>query len=933
MDLLERGGQLAAITHALTAAAAGDGSLLVVRGSAGTGKSALLDAAAELAGSQGFGVLTACGGELETGFAFGAARQLFERRLTESDRGTLLTGAAGLAARLLTEAPSDTEDTSFALLHGLYWLTANLAAETPVVLVVDDAHWVDRPTLHWLHYLGRRLSGVPVLVLLAARTGEPNSHNNFVDRLAALPGARMLGVDVLSAAATERLVRDGLPAATAATVRVCWTVTGGNPLYVKEIVRELAERQAAPDEIGEVGLDGISRLVLPRLARVGPGALELARAVAVLGGRATLRAASGLAGCSLADAVVVADALAAAGVFGTADPPAFTHPVVRAAIYADLPAAQRALAHGRAARVQRAAGAPAEEIAAHLMRSGPAGSRDAVEVLLDVGRRLLAGGAPELAEPTLARALVEPPGADQQAAILHLLGIAELRQAKPVGMTRLRDALPLCTGPAQTARLAQDLAYAYFLAADPTAGLELLDGVVDELRARDPDRALALDATGLLFARITPFAGHEALKRVDRLRPLLPRAGERPTAGQRLALATVAASDTHACLIDADRAARLARDALDGGALLAAESGDSGAPAVMGIVLLMADRFAEARAVFDAIVADGRRRASRPAYAIGLCQVAHTCLRTGELLDAESTARASLEAIEQPHPLVVPLQVAVLVDVLLDRGMPAEADAVLDTHGLAGPVASGYNDSFLLCSRGNLRLAQHRVEDALRDFRAAGQVQAECGLINPAAADWRSGAALALARLGRWAQARELAEENVALAMTFAAPRALGMALRARGLADPDLDAALHHLGRAAEVLHRSGARLEHARALADAGALLRRTNNRGAAKSTLLAALDLAERCRATGLVARISEELRLAGARPRRHARSGADALTPAERRVAQLAAEGLTNREIAQALFITIKTVEDHLSRTYTKLGIAGRTGLAAQLSPGR
>jgi len=243
-----------------------------------------------------------------------------------------------------------------------------------------------------------------------------------------------------------------------------------------------------------------------------------------------------------------------------------------------------------------------------------------------------------------------------------------------------------------------------------------------------------------------------------------------------------------------------------------------------------------------------------------------------------------------------------------------------------GSLPGEYHDSFLLCSRGKLRLAQQRVDDALADFQLAGHIQLEYDMPNPAILDWRSNAAIASARSGRLTEARSLADEELALAEAFGAPRALGLALRGRALVEPDAAKTIELLERSADVLSQTQAALDHARALTDLGAALRRTNRRAAAREPLRQALDLSHRRHATRLVNLITDELRAAGARPRRPALSGAEALTHSERRVAQLAVEGLTNREIAQALFITTKTVEDHLSRSYAKLGVTGRHQLA-------
>jgi DNA-binding CsgD family transcriptional regulator len=234
----------------------------------------------------------------------------------------------------------------------------------------------------------------------------------------------------------------------------------------------------------------------------------------------------------------------------------------------------------------------------------------------------------------------------------------------------------------------------------------------------------------------------------------------------------------------------------------------------------------------------------------------------------------------------------------------------------------------LLDVRGRLRLAERRIEDALADFIACGEAAGSIGIQNPAYVAWRSQAALALDALGRQVEAQEHAEEELELSRVWGAPRAIGVSLRNLGLVKGGREG--ERLQReAVDVLAASPARLEHARALVDLGAALRRSNQRSEARKPLREAVEMAHRCGASALVERANEELAATGAHPRTILLSGADALTASERRVAQMAAEDLSNKEIAQALFVTVKTVEQHLGRAYRKLDINSRRQLAAAI----
>jgi len=222
-----------------------------------------------------------------------------------------------------------------------------------------------------------------------------------------------------------------------------------------------------------------------------------------------------------------------------------------------------------------------------------------------------------------------------------------------------------------------------------------------------------------------------------------------------------------------------------------------------------------------------------------------------------------------------------------------------------------------------------RPGQALEDFETAGAIARSLGTENPAYSPWRSNAALALHRLQRVDEALNLAREELELSRRWGAPRAVGVSLRALGLVEGG-EAGEELLREAVSVLGGSPARLEHARTLIDLGAALRRSNSRSEARKFLREGVDLAHQCGAIALVTRGNEELAATGAHPRKIMLSGLESLTASERRVAQMAAEEVSNKEIAQALFVTVKTVEVHLSRVYRKLDIQSRRELAGALS---
>jgi DNA polymerase III delta prime subunit len=346
--LLERESELEALRAALARTREGAGSCLLIEGPPGVGKSQLLTTGRALARDAGFTVFEARGAVLEREFAFGVARQLFEQPLSaapEDERQALLAGAAGLAGRLLGQAGpeivAESGDTAFGALHGLYWLTANFADAGPLVLAVDDAHWADPPSLQFLGYLWRRLEGLPVLLLAAGRAPDPEGEDLWRE-LTSEPSADVLRPHALSESAAALVIRDRLGAEVDEEFSAaCHRATGGNPLFLRELVASLEESATAPTReaagtVTAVGPPAVGRFVLQRLERLGPQATELARSVSVLGGGTDIALAAGAAGLEPDEARSVADTLVKAEVFAPEQDPAFVHPIVQAAIYEDL---------------------------------------------------------------------------------------------------------------------------------------------------------------------------------------------------------------------------------------------------------------------------------------------------------------------------------------------------------------------------------------------------------------------------------------------------------------------------------------------------------------------------------------------------------------------------------------------------------------------
>jgi ATP/maltotriose-dependent transcriptional regulator MalT len=343
-------------------------------------------------------------------------------------------------------------------------------------------------------------------------------------------------------------------------------------------------------------------------------------------------------------------------------------------------------------------------------------------------------------------------------------------------------------------------------------------------------------------------------------------------------------------------------------------------------VLIYGDRLDRARALLDGLIEEAEGRGAVLGAEIATLWRCLAHLRAGRLDAAEADARRVMSGAAAARWRFGDVAARhFLAEVLLERGALEEA-ARLTPAGDAGPDVPprGWTNHVRF---GRARVAHARGETAtaLAELLEVGRLEAAFEARRPTMLPWRSAAALAAAALHDTGQARELAAEEVAIAREIGAPRTLGVALRALGVVAEDRAA----LEEAVAVLAPSGAALEHARAQVDLGAALRRANQRVAARDQLRAGLDGAAACGAHALAERARDELAASGARLRRDRARGVEALTGSELRVARLAAAGSSNPEIAQALFVSRKTVEKHLASAYGKLGIGSRAELATAL----
>lgn len=927
--LLERREELTVLDRAVEAARAGSGRSVVIEGDAGIGKTSLVDAARRLGHDRGVRVLQARGTALERPYAFGTALALLwplvrDRSVPED---VLWSGAAG-RARSLFDAGSPPPRDHFALIHGLTWVAMNATEHAPLLLIVDDAQWADDPSMRWLHRLVHRVAELPLSIVTAFRTGEPPGEVRAAD-LARAPGAVLLSPAPLSVGAVGAMLEDEaeLAGADPGTVaEVIHAATGGNPFFVTELLRhggEDVEGHGAQVTVPPT----IERFVAERIERLDPAARQVGEAIAVLDDGATLGRVLALTGLGVRDVEAAVRRLLDAGVLHASGALTFLHPIVRSAVYDSVPLVARGRLHRDAALLLHEEGAAIGMVATQLLASAPQGDARVVSLLRAAAAETMQRGEPTLAARMLVRALAEPPPAEDRLAIMQELARAEAIASPAQAAERYRAVLALVDHPPDRVRMHLELGHALIGAsawsdavAAFEAGLRELDAdpSIDDLERQDLRDRLEAGFVSAAWVSIERHADAEAV--VERILDEARLASVRRDlavwiAFQRGTVVSTTAADALALV---DRAvADTPMDALIGiGQLVEVAAG----------LMVTTDALPQEVAFLDDAIAAAERAGS-----VGKVGMYTYCrgwpqLYMGRLTEAIADAEASLRVGQLGAETFQPAASALLAFAHLERGDIKSAAAAVDLDERWGERV----DFKLLVPVAHARVALARGDNeaGLRWLDEAGHFLAMLGFRAPVPPDVRIWRSTTLLRLGRRDEARDVAEEALEIARAWGADWPLAVALRTTGLAIGGREG-LPHLEEAAAILERSPARLEAVRTQVELGAAVRRLGRSGAARDILARAADEAHALGTTALLERARSELVAAGARPRRMALVGVDSLTPAERRVADLAAAGATNRQIAEALFVTPKAVEFHLSNAYPKLGITSRRDLQAAL----
>jgi ATP/maltotriose-dependent transcriptional regulator MalT len=504
--------------------------------------------------------------------------------------------------------------------------------------------------------------------------------------------------------------------------------------------------------------------------------------------------------------------------------------------------------------------------------------------------------------------------------VLHELGAAELLARDQAATDHLGQALDATDDPGARGVIALLLGRAAVSTGRLAAARELLGPVIEQLGDDQPGIVAQLEAYRSASRVWDPQFADELERELPRLRTLADRSGP---AGRSLLLMIAFRSAFEGRR--RQEIVELVERGLAQGQLLEAESAEAIEITWAVRALTFIDEIDQADRLLDEMVADARNRGSVMGYAAASAWRADTALRRGLIASAEADARSAVE-LTTAHGLhfIAPHAHSFLGEVLIEQGELDQAALLLESADL-GPMQGTHPEVRFWHTRGRARLARGDTQAAIADLRAC---EAQPFVTrNPNMLPWRSTLALALGERAH-DEAVSLVEAELEHARRIGQPRAIGTALRARALLS-ERDTQIELLREAVTALAESPSCLERARALIDLGAATRRAGQRTDAREPLRQGLDLAAGCGARALAARAREELITAGARPRRERLSGVAALTASERRVANMAAAGMTNREIAQALFVTIKTVALHLTHVYEKLGIDGREGLPGVL----
>ncbi|GJF27148.1 ATP-binding protein [Streptomyces sp. HO565] len=874
-SLWERDEEVAAITRAvdtLCADRSSSGSLLVCRGEAGLGKTALLAETRRIAEARGCTVWSARGGETLRSVPFNVVRQLLQPALVSmlpdeardylGDWYDIAGPALGIAE------PGERQADPQGVCDGLVAAVRRLARrEWPLVLLIDDVHWADQETLRWLAALAERLDETSALLVIARRpdgvTGDSARHLDAAEAA----GRPLAPLSALTPEATAGLTRATVGAhADGAFCREVWAVTDGNPYETVELLAKVQDSELEPVESRAAELRALNRSargggLVARLEQLGIDATRFAWAAAILGTGITVDMVARLATLDRGDAVRCAELLGTARILTGPDPAAgqaadgdleFVHPLIATAVYNSIPDALRRAMHGIAAQLVADSGLGAAAASRHLLQVHPDDDQDVVRQLRDAAREHLAVGAPDAARRCLERALEEPPLPEAHARVLYELGCATLLTAPATTIGHLRTALAM---PGLDGDERVDAVFRLSQALLHNDQLEEAVRTVEAESVRNPDPSARLRLQAVQYMWEGIHAGETASPgRSARLAELAATCTGRDNAERALLILRGFDAMTHG--ENAEEVVELCDRALVNGRLapgLGWTDTEWGLelPMMLASAYAYCDRLDRAEALFT----EALRAYETAGWSGGHLALAHAYVglghrRRGRLREAEKSLRESLRIAERVGR-GLPLYWSAtcnLIDTLLARGHVEEARSLADQYGFAPPYPSTIVLPDPRTVRGRLLLATGRTKDGINELEAAEKAAAARGRHNPVVVPWATDLARALAAEdpGRAAQ---LASDARRQAERFGTDTAIGEALRCAAALETG-QRAVRLAAQAVAYLEASPCQYEHAAARVEYGIAAR-------SKAELERGLALARSCGSDGLVAKAREAL----------------------------------------------------------------------------
>jgi len=908
MSLAERDESVHRLMKSLEECRQGKGNVTLVSGSIASGKTALLHAFAECATASGARFLNATCSAAESGLPLGVIDQIILN--ARAVYGYEPSGGDG--------GEDDRELAGARALHRLCLDIVDRDAERPLILGIDDVEYLDVASQQCVLYLVRRLTTSPVMVVLTESSDPQSVGWPFQAEILRQPHASAIRLAPLSPAGIADVLAGHLaPAEARRLASACHQLSGGNPL----LVHALAEDNRSPADASgplEVG-DAFGRAVLNCLYRCNPPTLSVARALAVLGGMY-----AGLATLVDMEPERVEAILRSLQSAGLVDRGHFRHPVAHAAVLQSLDPQERRRLHLRAARTLHDMGCPATEVAGHLVAAKQVPDAWSAGVLREAAEQQMSDGDVRSALDALDLAYQASPGEPERAAVKSLMAQAEWRINPSSARRHLPELSAALQGGDLADRPAIDLIDRLLWHGGPEEAIALLNRLGERDRAGElaAESQAALRAIALSIAftypdtadrvRAEATAGDDTEKTV----PASPLSLRLQSVTARAAI--LADGPRHAEVSRAEQVLQVAR--LDDATLV---------PIVAALIALFyADRADKAAAWSAPLLAEADARSAPTWQAILGTLHGMVAQRQGDLAAAEQHGHAALARISpRCWGVAVGAPLALLILTKTEMGKH-DAAADLLHHPVPDATFRTPYGLHYLHARGRHLLATNHLAAALNDFQACGERMQKWGLDLPSVVPWRSEAAQVYLAQARADEARHLVEEQLSM-LGPGHTRARGISLRVlASITEPRQRPQL--LRQAAEVLQACGDRLELARTLAALSHVKEGVGESSRARALERWAQDLAATCYSKTPTAELPAPGD--GTEPHATADTGASSLSNAERRVAELAAKGYTNREIARKLYVTVSTVEQHLTRVYRKLNVNSRADLPLGLDFG-